>query len=248
MLKIQPNFLVESSSSTRLPTWLESLLSEKFFNPCMIHEDAKKNEKNIFCVDCCEAICHHCLHLHNSHRLLQIRRYVYHDVIRVGDAEKLMDCSYVQAYTANSAKVVFLNPRPQTRISRNLSNNCIGCERGLQDPYLFCSLSCKIHHIMRSEGMMSEYLHECEILTLPEPGSDDWLMTPESVIEPFVSLTTSSSGLNTNCARVDHLTIVRKKRSSKFEISGAAREAIHPPELEATVNRRKGMPRRSPFN
>ncbi|KAM0008363.1 putative transcription repressor PLATZ family [Helianthus debilis subsp. tardiflorus] len=135
-----------SSGSTRLPTWLESLLSETFFNACMVHEDVKKNEKNIFCLDCCQAICHHCLDVHNSHRLLQIRRYVYHDVIRVGDAEKLMDCSYVQAYTTNSAKVVFLNPRPQTRACRNLSNNCISCERGLQDPYLFCSISCKVFY------------------------------------------------------------------------------------------------------
>lgn len=63
---------VESSSSTKLPPWLESLLSETYFIPCMIHEDAKKNEKNIFCLDCCEAICHHCLDLHTSHRLLQV--------------------------------------------------------------------------------------------------------------------------------------------------------------------------------
>ncbi|XP_076924726.1 protein RGF1 INDUCIBLE TRANSCRIPTION FACTOR 1-like [Bidens hawaiensis] len=192
-------------SEETLPTWLECLLSEKFFNSCLVHEDAKKNEKNMFCVECCEAICNHCLHLHNSHRLLQIRRYVYNDVIRVEDAEKLMDCSCVQAYTTNSAKVVFLKSRPQTRACGNLSNNCISCERGLQDPYLFCSISCKIHHIMTSEGLMSGYLHECEVLTPQELSSDDWLMTPDSDIDPFVSLTTSSA------------------------------------------NRRKGMPRRSPF-
>lgn len=135
--------MVESSSLTKLPAWLEFLLSETYFNPCMIHEDAKKNEKNIFCLDCCEAICHHCLDRHTSHRLLQIRRYVYHDVIRVGDAEKLIDCSYVQACITNSAKVVFLNPRPQTRACRGSSNNCVSCDRGLQEPYVFCSISCK---------------------------------------------------------------------------------------------------------
>ncbi|KAK8538961.1 hypothetical protein V6N13_022103 [Hibiscus sabdariffa] len=31
-----------------------------------------------------------------SHRLLQIRRYVYHDVIRLDDATRLMDCASVQ--------------------------------------------------------------------------------------------------------------------------------------------------------
>ncbi|KAL8263517.1 hypothetical protein R6Q59_021647 [Mikania micrantha] len=216
--------MVESSSSTRLPAWLESLLSEKFFNPCMIHEDARKNEKNIFCVDCCDAICHHCLDIHNSHRLLQIRRYVYHDVIRVGDAEKLMDCSYVQAYTTNSAKVVFLNQRPQTRACRNL--NFMG--------------SSLIHHIMSNEGMVSEYLHECEILTLPEPGSDEWLMSPDTIIEPFVSLRTVAYATTTE--------IVRKKRTSKFEIPAASSKMIDSPVSETTINRRKGMPRRSPFN
>ncbi|KAI3829173.1 hypothetical protein L1987_03289 [Smallanthus sonchifolius] len=239
---------MESSSSQRLPAWLESLLSETFFNACMVHEDAKKNEKNIFCLDCCEAICHHCLDLHNSHRLLQIRRYVYHDVIRVGDAEKLMDCSYVQAYTTNSAKVVFLNPRPQTRACRNSSSNCISCERGLQDPYLFCSISCKINQIMRNNGMMSEYLHKCEVLTLPEPGSDDWFMTPDSVFEPSVDRLTIACTATTE--------IVRRKRTSKFEISPASPEAYIPAArvanipsvLETIGNRRKGMPRRSPFN
>ncbi|KAJ0429793.1 putative transcription repressor PLATZ family [Helianthus annuus] len=54
--------------------WLESLSSEKFSNPSMDHEDAKRMIK----------ICSY------------IRRYVYHDVSRVGDALKLMDCSSVQ--------------------------------------------------------------------------------------------------------------------------------------------------------
>ncbi|KAI3693269.1 hypothetical protein L6452_33102 [Arctium lappa] len=244
--------MVESS---KLPAWLQSLLSLKFFNPCMIHEDAKKNEKNIFCLDCCDAICHHCLHFHTSHRLLQIRRYVYHDVIRVGDAEKLMDCSYVQAYTTNSAKVVFLNPRPQTRACRSSSSNCVSCDRGLQDSYFFCSISCKINQILRSEGLLSEYLHDCEVLTLPEMGSDDVQMTPESVLKPL----RTSSGSSATCAGVDRLTIactatteiVRKKRTSKCAIpppAAAAHKPVNPPAIESPASRRKGMPRRSPFN
>lgn len=251
--------MVESSASSNLPVWLESLLSEKFYNACIIHQDSKKNEKNIFCIDCCEGICPHCLTPHGSHRLLQIRRYVYHDVIRLGDADKLMDCSYVQSYTTNSAKVVFLNPRPQTRACRNSSNSCISCDRALQHPYLFCSIFCKINHILRSEGMMSEYLHDCEVLTLPEPGFDDGLMTPDSVLEPFVSLRTSS-GSSASCgaagggfdcrtiASTATTEIVRKKRSSKSTIRAAAAcfpVTSLPSELSA--NRRKGVPRRSPF-
>ncbi|KAA3475365.1 PLATZ transcription factor family protein [Gossypium australe] len=82
--------------SSYVPRWLQVLLTEKFFNACIIHEDARKNEKNIYCLDCCISICPHCLAPHSSHRLLQVRRYVYHDVIRLDDATKLMDCGFVQ--------------------------------------------------------------------------------------------------------------------------------------------------------
>ena len=50
----------------------------------------------------------------------------------------------LQSYTTNSAKVVFLNQRPQTRNFRGSGNFCGTCDRSLQDPYHFCSLSCKV--------------------------------------------------------------------------------------------------------
>ena len=122
------------SSSSHVPRWLQVLLTEKFYNVCIIHEEAKKNEKNVYCLDCCISLCPHCLSPHRSHRLLQvllskffftkrckqlqtcfhlinltifylifficsllqIRRYVYHDVIRLDDAAKLIDCNSVQ--------------------------------------------------------------------------------------------------------------------------------------------------------
>ncbi|XP_058092893.1 protein RGF1 INDUCIBLE TRANSCRIPTION FACTOR 1-like [Magnolia sinica] len=109
-----------------------------------MHETARKNEKNIFCLDCYTSIYPHCLSLHRSHRLLQIRRYVYHDVIQLDDLEKLIDCNFVQSYTTNKAKVVFLNHRPQSRPFKSSGNSCYTCERSLQDPYIFCSLFCKV--------------------------------------------------------------------------------------------------------
>ncbi|KAG6437802.1 hypothetical protein SASPL_102732 [Salvia splendens] len=81
---------------SEIPGWLSALLTEKFFSPCIIHQDQKKNEKNVFCFDCCAGICPYCFYNHRSHRLLQIRRYMYHDVIRIREAEKLMDCAQVQ--------------------------------------------------------------------------------------------------------------------------------------------------------
>ncbi|KAF9685392.1 hypothetical protein SADUNF_Sadunf03G0049800 [Salix dunnii] len=84
------------SSKSMKPAWLEGLMAETFFGGCGVHENSRKNEKNVFCLLCCLSICPHCLPSHRTHPLLQVRRYVYHDVIRLGDLEKLIDCSYIQ--------------------------------------------------------------------------------------------------------------------------------------------------------
>uniref|UniRef100_A0A453NJZ9 B box-type domain-containing protein n=1 Tax=Aegilops tauschii subsp. strangulata TaxID=200361 RepID=A0A453NJZ9_AEGTS len=80
----------------RVPGWVGGLVEESFFVGCEAHESRRKNEKNIFCLACCTSICPHCGPAHRHHPLLQVRRYVYNDVVRLGDLEKLIDCSYVQ--------------------------------------------------------------------------------------------------------------------------------------------------------
>ncbi|KAL0716542.1 hypothetical protein Bca4012_065864 [Brassica carinata] len=80
----------------RKPAWLEGLTAETFFASCGVHESRRKSEKNVFCLLCCLSVCPHCLISHRSHPLLQVRRYVYHDVVRLSDLEKLIDCSYIQ--------------------------------------------------------------------------------------------------------------------------------------------------------
>ncbi|XP_068635633.1 protein RGF1 INDUCIBLE TRANSCRIPTION FACTOR 1-like [Aristolochia californica] len=245
------------------PGWLERLLQEKFFNPCFVHEGVKKNEKNIFCLDCSISICPHCLSPHRSHRLLQIRRYVYHDVIRVDDMEKLIDCSYVQSYITNSAKVVFLNQRPQTRPFRGSGNVCNTCDRSLQDPYVFCSVACKVKHLIKSEGGISKYLYDCQFLPLPDGARgdssyyelEDGQMTPDSILESPVSFSSASGSSHSGgvgcrtlgCTATTE--VVRKKRSS---VSGSSRSTYRPTcspaaVLEVHVNRRKGIPNRSPL-
>ncbi|KAL3571834.1 hypothetical protein D5086_025738 [Populus alba] len=136
-----------------------------------------------------------CRSLQNLPAKDQIRRYVYNDVLRLDDAQKLFDCAFVQSYTTNSAKVIFLNHRPQTRIVNIRGNNCSTCDRGLQYPYLFCSISCKVDHILTTKGVggLSSFFCDCKFLPLSEPGSDDGLMTPDSVLEPTGSTKTSSS-------------------------------------------------------
>lgn len=70
--------------SGEFPAWLEVLLKDKFFNACLDHEDVKKNEKNILCIDCCLSICPHCLSSHTSHRLLQVSLFKKHKLFFFG--------------------------------------------------------------------------------------------------------------------------------------------------------------------
>ncbi|KAI3466936.1 hypothetical protein Pfo_023599, partial [Paulownia fortunei] len=127
------------------PAWLQGLMAETFFAACGVHQNRRKNHKNIFCLKCCQSFCPHCLPSHHpSHPLLQVRRYVYQD-----------------AYTVNSAKVIFLNRRAQSRCCKSGSGNtsCLTCDTILQDPFNFCSLSCKVDHMVYEGEDLSSILY-----------------------------------------------------------------------------------------
>ncbi|PUZ59586.1 hypothetical protein GQ55_4G054400 [Panicum hallii var. hallii] len=141
------------------PGWVGGLVEESFFVGCAAHTNRKKNEKNIFCLGCCASICPHCAPAHRHHPLIQVRRYVYNDVVRLDDLERLIDCSFVQPYTINSAKVIFLKPRPQSRPFKGSGNVCLTCDRILQEPFHFCCLSCKVDHVMVQGGDLSNILY-----------------------------------------------------------------------------------------
>ncbi|KAH6764813.1 PLATZ transcription factor family protein [Perilla frutescens var. hirtella] len=176
------------------PAWLQGLMAESFFAVCGVHENRRKNEKNIFCLNCCQSFCPHCLLSHHpSHPLLQVRRYVYQDVIRLDDLEKLIDCSYIQPYTINSAKVIFLNQRAQSRSCKASGNSCFTCDRILQDPFHFCSLSCKVDHMVYQGEDLSRILYKFDDsdfaisrfedlrVDVAEDGLDH--ITPNSILE-----------------------------------------------------------------
>lgn len=78
--------------------WLSTLLHRKFFGSCIHHQELRKNEENVFCIDCSLGFCRHCMTAHCFHRRLQICKYVYHDVVRLQEMQKHLDCSKIQVF------------------------------------------------------------------------------------------------------------------------------------------------------
>jgi hypothetical protein len=264
------------------PAWLEALLSEKFFVPCTKHAALKKNERNVFCVDCNGGVCQHCCvsssrggggH-HHTHCLLQIRRYVYHDVIRLQDMQRLLDCSQVQTYIINSSRVVFLNQRPQPRPSKGLGNACATCDRSLQDSYSYCSVACKADAAIRQAAGHRRRLNlvitnssksllpslkkaaAAKLLDVKEeeeadsPASDDMRISPTQTSS---TRTGSDEGVGgglcgTAITSTAASTMMPKKlRSGRLSVLVTSpKSVLQLVPVSSSVKRRKGIPHRSP--
>ncbi|KAM7524725.1 hypothetical protein LguiA_014627 [Lonicera macranthoides] len=213
------------------PRWLEGLLGEKFFEECGDHLNLRKNEKNIFCLLCFQSFCTHCLPSHQpSHPLLQ-------------------------PYTINSAKVIFLKQRAQSRSCKGTSSNtCFTCDRILQDPFHFCSLSCKVDHMVYEGEDLSSILHKfdksdfplSQFEGLPMDGHDSEILENDTQINP---------NSNSNSILEDPLQFVRSNQvmgnlgtSQRPELVKKNGNTLFPRIVLSLSNRRKGAPQRSPLS
>ncbi|MQL84310.1 hypothetical protein Taro_016814 [Colocasia esculenta] len=175
-------FLCDKVNSRRVkPQWLGLLLKTRFFGTCDDHKDLRKSEVNIYCIECGVSMCPHCLSSaalrtrHGGHHLLQIRRYIYQDVIRVHDMQKFVDCSKVQSFVVNGAKVVLLNPKKQSKpvMSGNSGGALCGiCQRAVPEPNRYCSIACKVE-VASLVGQRATEESEPFLSSLKYSGLDD---------------------------------------------------------------------------
>ncbi|CAI9778963.1 unnamed protein product [Fraxinus pennsylvanica] len=203
-----------------VPPWLEPLLNTAFFTVCRTHSAAARSECNMYCLDCnADAFCFYCRSAkHKDHQVIQIRRSSYHDVVRVSEIEKVLDISGVQTYVINSARVLFLNERPQPKTGKGIPHICEICSRSLLDTYRFCSLGCKLVGIKRNGDA-----------NFALDGGNNEAMIQEG-----------NEGISRR-------RVMSSSREEEEEFRKGLQQDLCPHTPPSSARRRKGIPHRAPF-
>ncbi|XP_010498555.1 PREDICTED: uncharacterized protein LOC104776224 [Camelina sativa] len=245
-----PMIRTEEEEDCTIPPWLMPMLRGSYFVPCSIHVDSNKNECNLFCLDCAgNAFCSYCSVKHKDHRVVQIRRSSYHNVVRVNEIQKFIDISCVQTYIINSAKIVFLNERPQPRIGKGVTNTCEICCRSLLDSFRFCSLGCKLGGMKRGDSTLTFSLkgkHGREY----QGGSESDEATTPTKMRKTNAFNRLMSGLSISTVRFDDYGPGGgdQRSSSSGDEGGFSFSPGTPPIYNhRNSSRRKGVPHRAPF-
>lgn len=126
--------------------WAQRLCETPFFGACRLHGGVPKNDCMLFCIDApkAPALCTHCATLVDpALRTLQIRRYMYRDVVKRDDISRHLDVTGVQTYTVNGCSVVFLKPKCSAASAAG-TNACVRCLKQLREGAAYCSIACKV--------------------------------------------------------------------------------------------------------
>uniref|UniRef100_A0A1J3E5Q1 B box-type domain-containing protein n=1 Tax=Noccaea caerulescens TaxID=107243 RepID=A0A1J3E5Q1_NOCCA len=203
--------------------WIETLLSLEFFGICMTHKYLRKNEKNVFCIDCNVEICRHCCNTeaHFLHRRLQICKYVYQDVLRLLDIQSYFDCSEIQTYKINGEKAIHLNSRPQAKDARPSTKSkngasCVTCKRYIQDhPNRFCSISCKISAPSKKQFFCFSPKMEQSVLEKEHSNQEGSLEEKKSCTSSLTDASEDSEVLLSNFSLRPLMRILKRKGISR---------------------------------